>query len=79
MIRRPPAVGRRTVLVLLLIGLTAAKTLAWLWGKPLLAVDHLLGHIQAARMVAGPEDVVRGRLDTRPGEPVPERFVALIV
>ena len=28
----------------LLIGVTAAKTLSWLWGKPLLAVDHLHAH-----------------------------------
>ena len=28
----------------LLIGLTAAKTLSWLWGKPLVAVDHVLAH-----------------------------------
>jgi N6-L-threonylcarbamoyladenine synthase len=28
----------------LLIGVTAAKTLAWLWGKPLVAVDHVRAH-----------------------------------
>ncbi|MHC5108421.1 MAG: tRNA (adenosine(37)-N6)-threonylcarbamoyltransferase complex transferase subunit TsaD [Planctomycetota bacterium] len=28
----------------LLVGLTAAKTLAWLWGKPLIAVDHIHAH-----------------------------------
>lgn len=28
----------------LLIGVTAAKTLSWLWDRPLVAVDHLLAH-----------------------------------
>ncbi|MCK4659522.1 MAG: tRNA (adenosine(37)-N6)-threonylcarbamoyltransferase complex transferase subunit TsaD [Phycisphaerae bacterium] len=28
----------------LLIGVTAAKTLCWLWGKPLVAVDHICAH-----------------------------------
>jgi N6-L-threonylcarbamoyladenine synthase len=28
----------------LLIGVTAAKTLSWVWGKPLLAVDHIEAH-----------------------------------
>jgi len=29
----------------LLIGVNVAKTLAYLWDKPLIAVDHLIGHI----------------------------------
>lgn len=29
----------------LLIGVNTAKTLAYLWGKPLIKVDHLIGHI----------------------------------
>jgi N6-L-threonylcarbamoyladenine synthase len=29
----------------LLVGVTAAKTLAWAWGKPLIDVDHIHGHI----------------------------------
>ena len=28
----------------LLIGVTAAKTLSWIWGKPLVAVDHIEAH-----------------------------------
>ncbi|MCB9850386.1 MAG: tRNA (adenosine(37)-N6)-threonylcarbamoyltransferase complex transferase subunit TsaD [Phycisphaerales bacterium] len=35
---RPGLVGS------LLIGVTAAKTLAWVWDKPLIAVDHVLAH-----------------------------------
>jgi N6-L-threonylcarbamoyladenine synthase len=35
---RPGLVGA------LLIGVTAAKTLSWVWGKPLVAVDHVLAH-----------------------------------
>lgn len=30
-----------------LVGLTWAKTLAWTWGKPLVPVDHLEGHLLA--------------------------------
>ncbi len=29
----------------LLIGVTAAKTLAWAWGKPLVGVDHVRAHV----------------------------------
>jgi tRNA A37 threonylcarbamoyltransferase TsaD len=29
----------------LLVGVTAAKTLAWLWGRPLVAVDHVQAHL----------------------------------
>lgn len=29
----------------LLVGVNVAKTLAYLWNKPLIAVDHLIGHI----------------------------------
>ncbi|MFH1110271.1 MAG: tRNA (adenosine(37)-N6)-threonylcarbamoyltransferase complex transferase subunit TsaD [Planctomycetota bacterium] len=35
---RPGLVGA------LLIGVTAAKTLSWAWGKPLIAVDHIRAH-----------------------------------
>jgi len=28
----------------LLIGVTAAKTLSWVWGKPLVAINHVLAH-----------------------------------
>lgn len=34
----------------LLVGLTAAKTMAWLLEKPLVAVNHLEGHLYAARL-----------------------------
>jgi len=32
----------------LLIGLSGAKALAWAWGKPLVAVDHLAAHVMSA-------------------------------
>ncbi|MGB0717052.1 MAG: tRNA (adenosine(37)-N6)-threonylcarbamoyltransferase complex transferase subunit TsaD [Phycisphaerae bacterium] len=32
----------------LLMGLTAAKTLAWCWNKPLIAVDHIRAHATSA-------------------------------
>ena len=37
----------------LLVGLTAAKTLAAVWEKPLIAVNHLEAHLYACRMAAG--------------------------
>lgn len=37
----------------LLVGLTAAKTLAWTLGIPLVAVNHVEGHIYACRLAAG--------------------------
>ena len=37
----------------LLVGLTAAKTLAWVWDRPLVAVNHVEAHLYACRMAAG--------------------------
>jgi len=37
----------------LLVGLTAAKTLAWSMNLPLIAVNHIEAHIYACRMAAG--------------------------
>ena len=34
----------------LLIGVTAAKTLAWAWAKPLIAVNHIHGHLQSVML-----------------------------
>ena len=39
----------------LLVGLTAAKTAAWTLGVPLVAVNHVEGHLFACRMLAGPD------------------------
>ena len=36
----------------LLVGLVAAKTLAWYWNKPLIAIDHLHAHVYACRIAA---------------------------
>jgi len=38
----------------LLVGLTAAKTLAWLAGKPLAAVNHVEAHLYAVRLMGNP-------------------------
>lgn len=37
----------------LLVGLTAAKTLAWLLDRPLVAINHIEAHLYACRMAAG--------------------------
>jgi N6-L-threonylcarbamoyladenine synthase len=34
----------------LLIGVTAAKTLAWAWGKPLVGVDHVQAHLYSVML-----------------------------
>jgi N6-L-threonylcarbamoyladenine synthase len=36
--------------VALIIGITAAKTLALVWGKPLIAINHVHAHLQSAMM-----------------------------
>lgn len=36
----------------LLVGVTAAKTLAYIYQKPLIAVNHLAGHIYASQLIA---------------------------
>jgi len=34
----------------LLIAVTAAKTLAWVWNKPLIAINHIHSHLQSAML-----------------------------
>jgi len=36
--------------IALMVGVTAAKTLAWAWGKPLIAVNHIHAHLQSAML-----------------------------
>ena len=43
--------------VALIVGVTAAKTLAFMWEKPLIAINHLHAHMQSAIM--GAEEVER--------------------
>jgi N6-L-threonylcarbamoyladenine synthase len=45
---RPGLVGS------LLIGVTAAKTLAWAWNKPLIAVDHVVAHATSPAIGVSP-------------------------
>lgn len=51
----------------LLIGVTAAKTLSWVWGKPLVGVDHIEAHAYSAA------------IGVAPGDPPPWPAVGLIV
>jgi len=41
--------------IALMVGVTAAKTLSLVWDKPLIAIDHLHGHLQSALL--GEENV----------------------
>ena len=36
--------------IALVVGVTAAKTLSFMWGKPLIAVNHLYAHLQSAML-----------------------------
>jgi N6-L-threonylcarbamoyladenine synthase len=53
---RPGLVGA------LLVGVQAAKGLAWAAGKPLVGVDHLMGHLFAVFLRRGADDVPTPRL-----------------
>lgn len=45
------AVGHRPGLIgSLLVGVAAAKALAWSWGKPLIGVDHVMAHLYAGAL-----------------------------
>src|SRR5688572_4157764 len=49
------AVGHRPGLIgSLLVGVSAAKSLAWSLGKPLIGVDHVLAHLHAGLLDAPP-------------------------
>lgn len=41
----------------LLIGVTAAKTLAWLLGRPLVGVDHVQAHLYSVRLDHGEREI----------------------
>jgi N6-L-threonylcarbamoyladenine synthase len=57
----------------LLVGVETAKALAFALGKPLVAVNHLAGHLAAARLIDPHRDPGRApkpsRDGSRPGEP----------
>lgn len=53
----------------LLVGLSAARALAWSRGLPFFAVHHLEGHLVSPYLSSAGE----------PAEPVPERFAGLVV
>lgn len=40
--------NRPGLTIALMVGVTAAKTLAWAWSKPLIAVNHVHAHLQSA-------------------------------
>ncbi len=68
------AVGHRPGLIgSLLVGVSAAKTLAWSAGKPLIGVDHVQAHLHAATMIATPP----GTTQDTDKDPGPLDFPAL--
>jgi N6-L-threonylcarbamoyladenine synthase len=61
----------------LLVGLQTAKAVAWVTGKPLVGVHHLVGHLTAIYLE--PELARGARASTRGAEPPPMPHLALIV
>src|SRR5687767_2814763 len=57
---RPGLVGS------LLVGVTAAKSLAWSLGKPLIAVDHVHAHLYSVMLEEGSGFGVQGSGNTSP-------------
>jgi N6-L-threonylcarbamoyladenine synthase len=53
----------------LLIGVTAAKTLAWSLGKPLIAVDHVHAHLYSVMLGKGSGFRVQGSENANPSSP----------
>ncbi len=43
--------------IALMVGVTAAKTLAWAWQKPLIAVNHIHAHFQSAMLQQQGDDI----------------------
>lgn len=52
--------------VALVIGITAAKTLAIVWGKPLIAINHIHAHLQSAMMETRDLHPVRNKASVMP-------------
>ncbi len=69
------AVGNRPGLIgSLMVGLSAAKAIAWSTGKPLIGVDHVRAHLYAASLISAP----RGERNTAEAErPAPPTYPAL--
>jgi N6-L-threonylcarbamoyladenine synthase len=59
----------------LLIGVTAAKTLAWATGKPLIGVDHVHAHLWSV-MLRGGDHGADGRAPAAPPSPPPSPAAA---
>ncbi|MAE63365.1 MAG: tRNA (adenosine(37)-N6)-threonylcarbamoyltransferase complex transferase subunit TsaD [Phycisphaeraceae bacterium] len=58
------AVGHRPGLIgSLLVGVSAAKALAWAAGKPFVGIDHIQAHLHAAGMVKAADDADRPRIE----------------
>jgi N6-L-threonylcarbamoyladenine synthase len=69
------AVGHRPGLIgSLLVGVSAAKTLAWSAGKPLIGVDHVRAHLHAATLMPTPPNTAAPDPHNDPG---PLAFPAL--
>jgi N6-L-threonylcarbamoyladenine synthase len=47
----------------LLIGVTAAKTLAWSLGKPLIGVDHVHAHLYSVMLAGESDEATKRRSD----------------
>lgn len=65
------AVGNRPGLIgSLMVGLSAAKALAWSTGKPLIGIDHVRAHLYAANLTEAPRNDRDGH-SSEPHPPAP--------
>lgn len=72
------AVGNRPGLIgSLIVGVSAAKAIAWAAGKPLIGVDHVQAHLHAASLYFPASGGGGSGLHTPPEPPPPPRFPAL--
>lgn len=74
------AVGHRPGLIgSLLVGVAAAKSLAWSTGKPLIGIDHVMAHLYACRLSPPPKRGPEGVKPevAPPAAPPPTAFPAL--
>ena len=68
------AVGNRPGLIgSLLVGVSAAKAVAWATGKPLIGVDHVCAHLYGATMQLGPRHGDHGGAVATDDVPEPRR------
>src|SRR5690625_4702341 len=67
------AVGNRPGLIgSLIVGVSAAKALAWALGKPLIGIDHVQAHLYAAQLQINENTQTNAMAGETPAPPAPD-------